>query len=864
MSDDRLHYSPDARPAAPAGASAPLDALLPGYVVPEGHFDELLSASGRPRAHWDAFVEHAGDLSAAQLSRAQARVARQIHENGVTYNVYAAADDAPARPWALDVLPHLVPAAEWDRLARGLRQRARLLDALAADIYGDQRVLTEGRLPPALVFGHPGFLRACHGVRPPGGVFLHLLAFDLARTPDGDWHIVDARTQAPSGAGYALENRLTVSRLFPDAFRELHVDLLAPFFRTLQETLLQAAPGHGSAPFDGNASEGPPNGGGRSRGDLPGGTQRDHQAPGANDPPHIVLLTPGPLNETYFEHAYLARYLGFTLAEGGDLTVRDDRVYLKTVTGLRPVHAILRRLDDAFCDPLELRPDSTLGVPGLVQAWRAGHVLIANAIGSGLLESPALNPFLPGICTRLLDESLQLPSPGADGLADDLPLSHAPVWHAGRLESRALMLRAFLVSDGRGDYRVLPGGLTRIAGDDRQIVSSQRGGSSKDTWVLSEAPVERFSLLPGRLRAEDVTRGDRLLSSRTGENLFWLGRYAERSENGARLLRAVLSRLHQGDALVSGLSGPIVRTCLRHGLIHEPEDRRHEDRHDGSHRTWTEGSSPHDLERALIEGLFDARTYQSLAFNIEQTARVANAVRERLSSDNWRVLNQLSQKFVRRPRPRPQAAAPDAPPGMPAFERRLPGVAEALELLDEAIIALVAVGGLEMAHMTRDDGWRFLSLGRHLERLLYVTTTVGEVAAAPAVDEPALLEWLLDLSDSIITYRARYMRPPEWLAVAELLLFDDRNPRSAAFQLGKLGKHVRQLPDADLVDLLDGLERMTASHVGDPAQGELFVPSDALAGFLQSSERLALRVSDALTLRYFSHVYESPHATALL
>jgi uncharacterized circularly permuted ATP-grasp superfamily protein/uncharacterized alpha-E superfamily protein len=823
MSDS---FRPDAH------ADHPLDALLPGYVVPDGHFDELLSASGRPRAHWDAFGEHAGDLSPAQLSRAQARVARQIHENGVTYNVYASADDAPARPWALDVLPHLVPAAEWDRLTRGLRQRARLLEALAADVYGEQRVLTEGRLPPALVFGHPGFLRACHGVRPPGGVFLHLLAFDLARTPDGDWHVVDTRTQAPSGAGYALENRLTVSRLFPDAFRELHVDLLAPFFRTLQETLLQAVPGNSNPPDAGSS-------------------------------PHVVLLTPGPLNETYFEHAYLARYLGFTLAEGGDLTVRDDRVYLKTVTGLRPVHAILRRLDDVFCDPLELRPDSTLGVPGLVQAWRAGHVVMANAIGSGLLESPALRPFLPGICARLLGESLQLPSPGADGVADDLPLSHAPVWHGGRLESRALMLRAFLVSDGRGDYRVLPGGLTRIAGDDRQIVSSQRGGSSKDTWVLSDAPVERFSLLPGRLRPEDVTRGDRLLSSRTGENLFWLGRYAERSENSARLLRAVLSRLHQGDALVSGLSsGPIVLTCLRHGLIVEPEDRRHADRHDGGHRTWTEGSSPHDLERALIEGLFDARTHHSLAFNIEQTARVANAVRERLSSDNWRVLNQLSQKFARRTRPRTAVT----PPRAPASESRLrlPGVAEALELLDDAIIALVAVGGLEMAHMTRDDGWRFLSLGRHLERLLYVTTTVGEVAAAPAVDEPALLEWLLDLSDSIITYRARYMRPPEWLAVAELLLFDDRNPRSAAFQLGKLGKHVRQLPDADLVDLLDGLERMTASHVGDPSQGELFVPSDALAGFLQSSERLALRVSDALTLRYFSHVYESPHATALL
>jgi uncharacterized circularly permuted ATP-grasp superfamily protein/uncharacterized alpha-E superfamily protein len=812
---------------------SPFDALLDGYKVPNGHFDELIestpsssappsstlpSPSRSPRPHWEAFARHAGDLSAAQLSAAQARVTRQIHENGVTYNTYAT-QDGPARPWALDVLPFLVPAAEWDRLAPGLRQRARLLNAVASDLYGDQHLLRDGLLPPALVFGHPGFLRACHGVRPPASIFLHIVAFDLARGADGQWSVMDTKAQAPSGAGYALENRITVSRVFPDAFRELHVPRLAPFFRTLQETLLKTSPS-----------------GGRARGD------------GA---PHVVLLTPGPFNETYFEHAYLARYLGFTLAEGGDLTVRGDRVYLKTVVGLEPVHGILRRLDDDFCDPLELRSDSAIGVPGLVQAWREGHVLVANAFGMGVLESPALSGRLPAICERLLGEPLDLPSTGS-GAA----LSHAPVWEGDRLESRPVTLRAFLVSDGNGDYQVMPGGLAGAAG--------RRGGaSSKDTWVLADAPVDHLSLLPGRLRGEDIAHSRRKVSSRAGENLFWLGRYAERSENGARLMRAVLSRLHQGEALVDGWSRPVVATCRRHGLLRSAPTPHDAAAAGAAGEADTAGTtrvadtfdytSPHELEHALIEGMFEARLLRSLAFNIEQTVRVAGTVRDRLSSDNWRVLSQLSRAFVHSP------------------ARRV-GVAEALDTIDQAIISLVAVGGLEMAHMTRDDGWRFLSLGRHLERLLYVVTTVGEVAESNLAEEPALLEWLLDLSDSIITYRARYMRPPEWLAVAELLLFDRQNPRSAAFQLLKLAKHVRLLPDADLHDLLSALEHAcevhSASHSSSAshshAQGELFPTPDTVADFLRDAESLALRSSDAITLRYFSHVYESSHATALL
>jgi uncharacterized alpha-E superfamily protein len=579
--------------------------------------------------------------------------------------------------------------------------------------------------------------------------------------------------------------------------------------------------------------------------------------------------------------------------------VRDDRVYLKTLTGLEPVHALLRRLDDDFCDPLELRPDSTLGVPGLVQAWRAGNVLVANAFGMSVLESPALLGFMPAVCARLLGEPLAVPSidtwwcgeaaalddveprlaemvvtrafPGAgmepvlarhldpagrlewrERLRADperyvlqsyVPLSQAPVWHDGALERRALMLRVFLVADGRGDYRVMPGGLSRVAGRDRHTVSSQRGGSSKDTWVLSERPVEAFSLLPGRLTSRDVARGHRAVSSRAGENLFWLGRYAERSEAGARLLRAVLSRLPDEEAWPLGLQRPVVRTCHRQGLLRAARDEY--------------AGAPQLLERDLLDGLVDRRHHRSLAFNLAETSRVAGTVRDRLSADNWRVVNHLLA-MVERPHPKPA------------------GLAEALELIDRIIVSLVAVGGLEMEHMTRDHGWRLLSIGRHIERLLSVTTAVGELADAGELEPPAALEWLLDLSDSAITYRARYMRAPEWLAVGHLLLLDRRNPRSAAFQLAALARQAhllpgaalapraRPLPGGDLAHLVGELAAASrACRAAATAAAGLLARPAPLRGFLAHAEDVAARLSDALTLRHFSHVVEPARTTSV-
>ena len=721
------------------------------------------------------------------------------------------------------------------------------MNAVAADIYGPQTLLREGLVPPALVFRHPGFLRACHGVRPADGVFLHLVAFDLARGADGEWRVVGTRTQAPSGVGYALENRAIMSRLLPDAFHALRVHALSSFFHELRQVLFAGAPANGGAP-------------------------------------HVVVLTPGPYNETYFEHAYLARQLGFPLVEGGDLTVRDERVFLKTVSGLRPVHAILRRLDDDFCDPLELRPDSTLGVPGLVQAWRAGHVLVANAFGMSVLESPALLAFLPPLCERLFGEPLEMPAiatwwcgetaalddarrrlaegiikpafadasmepvfvsdldanarrewaerlgtaPDAYVVEEFLPLSHAPVWHTERVESRALMLRVFLLADGRGDYRVMPGGLSRIAGEDRNVVSGQRGGGSKDTWVLSDLPVSTFAPVDRRVRTREA-HGEPATSSRAAEHLFWLGRYAERSENGARLMRSVLGRLTDAGGVPAGLHPAFLRACARQRSTRAPLVRQHRvcDRarpHGGTHR------SPEPPQSRIQHRADGARGQCGARSPVERQLACAQPAAPAVRAGIARARSRRRARVDRRGavlarggwRPRDGAHEPST-----------------------------TAGGF--------SAWGVTSSGCISSPARSVTSRRIRQSAGPG-----LLEWLLELSDSLLAYRVRHMQHPEWASVVDLMLVDEHNPRSARFQLAKLAKHVRLLPDADLLDVLTEVERLlTACHSDvDAEQGELFGSGEEqLDALLSGCQEVSMRLGSALSLRYFSHVDDVPRMT---
>ncbi|MGE3775244.1 MAG: circularly permuted type 2 ATP-grasp protein, partial [Gammaproteobacteria bacterium] len=725
-----------------------LPPLLAHYAPPADRYDEVFAAPGMPRAHWARMIDELAGASTAALASRLGIVEREVRDSGVTYNVYADLQGLD-RPWDLDVLPLVLPADEWAQLAQGVAQRARLLNAVLADLYGAASLLADGALPPSLVLGHGAYLRPAVGARPPFGTFLHSYAVDLARAPDGRWWVLGDRTQAPSGAGYALENRLLVARLFPASFRALRVARLAPFFALLRDSLLELAP----------------------RGD---------------GPPLAVVLTPGPYNETYFEHSFLARYLGFPLVEGHDLLVRDGRLWLKTVEGLQRVHAILRRQDDAYCDPLELRADSALGVAGLTDCARRGSVFIANALGAGVLESAALLGFLPGLAQRLLGEPLALPSvatwwcgeaaacedalaqaerlvfksadpvqafepvfgPALDAAAlarlreevratparyvaqEWMHVSQAPTLtprQPSLLGARSVGLRVFAIATAEG-YRVMPGGLTRVApASDPLVVSMQRGGGSKDTWVLTRAETDVALALPGA-HAPGLTRGAVVTPSRTVENLFWFGRYGERCEDLARLLRVALGASFQErdpGALPLRALGTHLGLRLRADVLVDD---------------WCAAAT--------------GEAEHGLPANLRQLARVAHSLRERISLDHWRAINRLVQD--------------------PVLDRACT-VAEALEWLDRVVQMMVTLSGFALDGMTRDLGWRFLSLGRRLERLAF-----GSLALAVALEQQAdeNLGWLLELEDSIVTNRARRMGRMSRPSILALLMFDEENPRA--------------------------------------------------------------------------------------
>lgn len=826
-----------------AGAPPALDVLLRHALPPDpGVWDELRAAGGAARPRWQRFAAlmppPAGGELAADLDRRVGQVAQQIRLDGVTHNVFDERGVA-SRPWSLELLPLLIEPGEWAGIEAGVLQRAALLEAVLDDLYGARTLLAEGLLPPALVLRHPGYLRPMLGVAPPGGQRLHIVAFDLARGPDGQWWIVAQRTQGPSGLGYVLHNRLLVSRQFPDAFRELRVQHIASSYRRLLDTLEAAA-----AQVAGNAT------------------------------PRVVLLTPGPYSETYFEHAYLARYLGLPLVEGGDLTVRDDRLFLKTVEGLEPVHALLRRLDDDWCDPLELRPDSALGVPGLLQAARAGTVVMANALGSAFLESPAVQGFLPAIARRLLGQELLVPSlptwwcgehaswqdvqhkladkvvrstfprggrtsqvrdpiearvdldPDAWTVQGRLRFSRAPIWGGGALTPRPAMVRVYAIADGGGRWHVLPGGMTRVAQREDTSVSMQRGGSSLDTWVLTDGPVDTFSMLPQRLRVDDIAGRRRPVSSRTGENLFWLGRYTERTEQLVRLARATLMLIDADSDADDSVQRAVSAMAVSSGLA-----------------PWgvpTLVQAPHLFERAVLAGLADAKGAFSVAFNLRALERASQALRERLSSEQWGLIRSMGEAFE---------GALETPPGT------LPTLPQVLPALDRLAMELAAVTGAQTDRMTRDHGWRLLTVGRLLERLIGLTARFQAFLDAGALANAAGIDLLLDLFDSAITFRARYQRHEDLLAITDLLVLDASNPRAYGGVLRRLRTELRKLPGTEAA-LEPLLARLPADGAGLTLESLRDADNAAIAAALQAlTTRLAEAASalaEDIGHRYFT------------
>jgi uncharacterized circularly permuted ATP-grasp superfamily protein/uncharacterized alpha-E superfamily protein len=818
-------------------------------------FDELRGPDGLVRPHWRSFARALSQLSPDEFARRRAAARAAVRDNGVTYNVYDQ-DAGQARPWQLDIVPFILSAADWKVIEAAVIQRAELAELVLRDIYGPQRLMREGTIPPHLVLGHPQFLRPLCDIRPVMGQHVHLYSADLARGPDGAWRVTAARCDAPGGLGYALENRLVVSQTFPENFSDLRVARLAAFFNAYRENILAM-----------------------------GQSRRDR----------AVLLTPGPYNESYFEHVYLAHYLGLTLVQGDDLAARGGEIFLKTLTGLERVSAIFRRVDSDFCDPLEFRGDSALGVPGLVEAVRGGGVVVANALGGGVVESPALDAYLPAVARALLGEELKIPDidtvwcgtewgrkeamarlPNAilrdafdarplfsrkstARLGEDMsqaeraaaaeriqrrgetlvvqevsPLGLAPVFEDGRFGARPVSLRVFAAHTPSG-WIVMPGGLTRVAADaTMNALSMQSGASSKDAWVISAAPVDNFSLLSQGARTLEIKRLGESAPSRAMDNLFWLGRYAERTESLVRILRAVSSRL--GDDAAGALDA--AHTLLvPFGMV-------------GDTATSDAITSEAELARALQRLVYGRHQAQGLQPLLGRVESIAWSVRDRPSLDTWRTIHALSD---------PENIAGQDADG--AFEAQ-----GARSYLDALVRRAAALSGLSAENMTRGPNFVFMDLGRRVERAQHLAWLVRQTVTRADDREIDHIRLLLEIADSAMTYRSRYLNAFQIVPFVDLLLLDETNPRSVSFQLAAIERHLSDLPRITLAQRSDGARSIAAQlrkllSETQPARLS-FCEAGSRPGLLDLTDTIqddAALLSDAIADAYFQH--SSRHRT---
>ena len=801
--------------------------LTAGYAPLPGVPDEFIGPDGAPRAHWTRFFDALDHMEPDDIALRFANADRHIRISGVSYRAYG---ETSERDWPLSHLPLLISEREWADIAAGVEQRARLLEAVLGNVYGSGDLVSQGVLPAAVVTGSPDFLHPLVGLAPPGGRYLQLYAVDLGRGPDGRWWVLGDRTQAPSGSGYALASRLVLSRAFPSLYRDMNVQRLAPFFQSFRSGLASLA----------------------QRAD-----------------PRICLMTPGPLSETYFEQSYLARYLGLLMVEGGDLTMRDGRVYIRTVDGLKRADVLWRRIDADFADPLELKSASRLGVPGLVEALRQGGVAIGNALGSGLLEAPALMSFYPRLARALLGETLLLPNlatwwcghaderadviahldslaiSGAFGNAvpgfapgetvigaaldaaqkarlieaieargvdyvgqEVVSLSTTPAWEGGHIEPRPFVLRVFATATPEG-WRVMPGGFCRISGaHDARAVSMGGGAQSADVWVLADTPVEMTTLLPsaegGRIRR---IMGN--LPSRAADNLFWLGRYLERGEATLRLIRCLAGRLIDTDASgASAFAALLTGQLAAWGAI----PRKHA------------GRSAVSL---VALALHDADAYGSALRLVRDARRAASFIRERLSPDTWRLIGELEGGLAE------GASGPISE-------------AEAFEDADGALRTIAAISGLSQENMIRGAGWRFLDMGRRVERGANACRFARQFGARAASADQ--LDVLLDLADSQITYRSRYLTGVALDPVLDLVVLDAFNPRSVAFQVERLCEHLEAMPALANDGMLEAPRRLVlklASEIATTTAAALDEP----AVLLFQSELMDL--AEAISDRYF-------------
>ena len=768
------------------GASGSSEDLLEDYEPSEGSFDEFTEGNSVPRPVWSDFSKRMLELGSGGIAQAWRRGDELLRENGISYNLLGDQNQSQ-RPWKLDPIPALMAEKEWASLSEGLVERAHLWNGILKDCYGQRMLLNEGLLPPGVLYSQPNFNRFLPPVLG-NGMILTSYAVDVARSPDGTWTVVADRTEAPNGAGFALENRVILANVFPETSSKLHLIRVASYFQSLRATLFA-------------------------------------HAPGGHDEPNIVLLSPGPSDRTYFEDAYLARYLGITLAVGEELTVRSDRVYLKTVSGLQRVHVIYRRVHETVIDPLEVPTNSQQGVPGLMRAIRSGTVAVINPPGTGIAESPAMLSFLPAISRRLFGKELAIPSietawgGNTDSLLDKLSgesallkeafgqrqnppvqldslsdsdrdalrmrveadpssyvvqrqmnFSQGPVWAGGRLEARPLAYRFFLFAKG-DSYEVMPGALVRCASciDTLPGLSLDHDSGSKDLWVLrdKENPDELQTNQPARL---SIRRSTGALSSRSADNLFWIGRYSERTEFATRvLLETVLTMTEDKGAQSMACIFPLLATLEDFGYLTEEALKK-------ISREPSRGEILEILRPVFFESSRVKDSVDSVPKNVTNLFRLASLSRDRLSNESWRIIRAHTDVVNSNP---PQTLLSMRP------------------FLQKALLNHSAFNGTCRENVTRNQGWLFLNIGRRVERICWLLTLVDQLMKADPALGPHTLESALSINDTTMTYRFRYRGAPQPLPALDLILFDTANPRSLAFQLNELDRDLRKLPKSD-------------------------------------------------------------------
>ncbi len=778
-----------------AQAFQPPGPLFAAYRPPPGVPDELIDGTGAMRPVWAPLVAHLEARAPGTFASDIARGEQYLREAGVFFRNYGATT-LSTRDWPFSPLPILLAESEWAGITEALAERADLLELVVADLYGENRLVAEGHLPAQIIADNPEWLRPLVGIRPRSGHFLHFAAFEIGRGPDGRWWVLGDRTQAPSGAGFALENRVAANRVFSDLRDRARVHRLAGFFRVFRDAL------------NGLQSDAAAHAGGKA-----------------------AILTPGPMTDTYYEHAYIARYLGLDLLEGGDLTVEDGHVRVRTVSGPRPVEVLWRRLDATWADPLELNEASYIGTPGLISALRTGSVTLVNALGAGVLESQAMLAFLPGIAEALTGKPLKMPNIATwwcgqqaelahvranagrmligPALATRLPfetedayalagamrrsdqpldswlvangaglvgqelvtLSTTPVWQDGALVPRPMTIRVFLVRTPTG-WQAMPGGFARVGSQpDTTAISMRQGSSVADVWVMAEAPVRDETMLPvPRATFTRIEAG--ALPSRAADNLYWLGRYVERTEGLLRLARAFNARWAENGADPLG-------DAIAAQLAHYETDPR----------------------VPLPEGLI-----RTLGHAVD----AAGNIRDRFSVDGWAALDDLEKTMGR--------MSDTVTPGDDA--------ALALGIL---LRKVAGFSGLVHENMYRATGWRFLTIGRSQER---AAMTADFLAAFTAPEAPSgSLDLAIEIGDSAMTHRQRHsvMASPE--SVVDLLALDARNPRSILFHLTEIRAQADLLSEGRPAGQMTELaRRILALQTGVAIKPPGLLTPDALRG----------------------------------